>query len=175
MFHVKGQTVFRQGNVADAMYWLDAGKILLYRFTEAGEKVVVHHAEAGSFFAEPSIFSERYHCDAVCVDDCSVVRISKQHVLDALANNSDFSSSFCMILAKQVQSYRLQLEVMAIKSSEQRVWMALNSGFLKGTIMDFSASIGLTHEVVYRSLAKLVKKNKLIKTQRGTYKIASTH
>ncbi|WP_114011670.1 Crp/Fnr family transcriptional regulator [Cohaesibacter intestini] len=166
-----GSYIFRQGEQCSAMYYLKSGQVQLRRYTTTGDQQIVHHAISGTFFAEASIFSDTYHCDAVCQSDSGLLRLDKKGILDALERDARFSISFSKMLARQVQAYRQQVEIMAIKSSQERVWQALNAGFLKGSIMDFSATIGLSHESVYRSLAHLVRAGKLKKTQRGNYEI----
>ena len=168
-----GSYLFRQGEPCSAMYYLKSGHVQLRRYTTSGDQLIVHHAVADTFFAEASIFSDTYHCDAICQTDSCLLRLDKTGIGKMLEEDAGVSMSFSKMLARQVQIYRQQVEIMAIKSSKERVWQALNAGFLKGSIMDFSAMIGLTHEAVYRSLAQLVRAGKLMKTGRGQYEITS--
>ena len=71
--------------------------------------------------------------------------------------------------AHQVQTYRRRLEILAIRSAEQRVLEAVWDGMMKNDITSFAATIGLTREATYRALAALARSGRLRKTARGTY------
>lgn len=73
--------------------------------------------------------------------------------------------------AGQVQSYRRRFEIMAIRSAEDRVYTAVSDGMLSGSVKSLAGEIGLTHEVVYRALATLVKQRRVQKIGRGQYHI----
>ena len=63
--------------------------------------------------------------------------------------------------------------MLTIRSAEERVLAAVSDGLLDGSIKRFAAEIGLTHEATYRTLARLVSREKLRKTGRGSYSLPS--
>lgn len=165
----KGQFVFRQGDQPHAMFFLKAGVVQLMRHTTNGDAVLVHHAANGQTFAEASLFSNKYHCDAVVQDSAKIVVLYKAAILKTMAVDSAFSNALTAHLAAQVQSYRQRIELIAIRSASERVYASIAAGLLKGNIKSLSAEIGLTHEATYRALAKLVAAGRLTKTGRGSY------
>lgn len=154
------------------MFWVEQGQIDLVRFTEAGTEVILHRAELGQTFAEASLFSDRYHCSAVAGSNSRVAMIDKAAVVAAMRTDPDFSLKLLARMAGQVQGYRRRLELMAIRSAEDRVLAALSDGVHKGTIIAFAAQIGLTHEVTYRMLSRLAADGRIVKLGRGNYRLA---
>lgn len=165
----QGAVIFRQGDRATGLFRVIRGSVVLRRATATGAPVVLHRATTGQLFAEASVFSAEYHCDAVCTQDGDVARIDKAAVAQALRADPDFAESFARLLAVQVQQYRQILELMSIQSARDRVLSAVHSGLLSGSVVEFSARIGLTHEACYRALRRLVDEGRLVKTARGRY------
>ena len=166
---VAGERIFSQASRCRALYYLVSGEVHLLRFGSDGTQVMIHRAFSGDFFAEASLFSPTYHCDAVAQMDCQLVRLDKTHILAEMKNNPTFAAALSAHFAHQVQSYRRLLELRAIKSANERVLAAIDAGLMGGNIKAFASEIGLTHEATYRALAKATSHGKLIKTGRGQY------
>jgi CRP/FNR family transcriptional regulator, dissimilatory nitrate respiration regulator len=158
-----GEALFRQGDPAAAIFEVERGRVLLVRETTDGRRLTLHTARAGELFAEASLFSSVYHCDAVAAA-AAVVRVyPKRHVLAAIRRDPTLAERFLALLARQVQALRSRLEQHNIRSARGRVLRHLaltadaggRSVRLSGTLMDLAAEIGLTHEALYRTLAAL--------------------
>lgn len=166
-----GDVLFRQAEPTKGLYRVQRGCVNLRRITVAGDALTLHRATAGNFFAEASVFSDHYHCDAVCAEGGTVQHISKVAVLDQLSKEKDFALAFTALLAKQVQSYRFLLEITAIKSAEERVLAAVSAGYLDGAVTEFATRIHLTQEVCYRALRALCNQGRLTQVGRGKYQL----
>lgn len=169
----KGEVLFRQSDVPAFLYFLKSGHVQLLRHTEAGEQLVIHNAYAGQTFAEASLFSSNYHCDAVAIDACELVAMDKLQILKTMRQNSLFAFALSARFAGELQSHRRRLELLAIKSAPKRVYAAITDGMLTGSITSLAANIGLTHEATFRALSQLTKDGKLVKTGRGRYHLPS--
>lgn len=165
----RGQIAFRQGDKSLGMFAVLSGEIQLQRHTEAGVMVVIHTARAGGSFAEASLFSDQYHCDAVAMEASLIVRYDKKAINHLLATNPEFAATITRQFAVQIQAYRRQLELQAIGSAKERVFAGLVEGMLKSDIKTFASQIGLSHEAVYRALSELVAAHRIKKTGRGKY------
>lgn len=168
----KHEVLFRQNDDSFALFFLQTGSVQLVRHTMSGDEICIHRARSGETFAEASLFSKVYHCDAVCLDKAVVVAIEKRAVLAAMAENPAFAMAITARFASQIQFYRRRLELRSIRSAEERVLAAIADGLLSKSIKTLAAEIGLTHEASYRALAKLVKQGKLRKTAHGVYAMA---
>lgn len=169
MTYVKGDLVFRQGEATRGMFFVQRGQINLRRFTQAGHVVTVHHATQGTLFAEASLYSDHYHCDAHCITGSTVIGIDKVTVLSRMAQDLEFTTAFNKLLATQIQTYRLTMEILAIKSAKERTLAAVAAGYLTGPVTEFASHIGLTHEACYRALRTLSNEGSLDQVSRGKY------
>ena len=166
-----GQYLFRLGEKPNGFFHLADGEVHLVRHTESGDVVTIHRAFSGEYFAESSLFSNAYHCDAVAQVDTQLSKIDRTQTLDFMEDNPHFSLEVSAYLARQVQDYRRLLELRSIRSAQERVLAAVADGWLRGSIMSFAAQIGLTHEATYRTLSNLVKSGQLQKIARGRYEL----
>jgi CRP-like cAMP-binding protein len=168
----KGQSIFRQNDVSLGPLFLIDGEVQLIRHTENGNRVVLHRAHANETFAEASLFSDSYHCDALVLRDAELFEIDKSTLLGILGSNPDFALAMVKHLARQIQGYRRQLELLAIKSAPDRVFAALCDHGQRGSVMSLAGEVGLTHEATYRALSDLVARNLVIRQARGRYCVA---
>ena len=167
----KFEFAFRQEEKTRGLFFVSAGKIELRRTTESGALVTVHRARSGEIFAEASLFSDTYHCDAITVMDTTLFELQRAYILTQLQIKPDFAIMMTKHLAKQNQFYRRKIEILAIKSATARVYSALSDNLLQSDIVSFASEIGLTHEAVYRSLRRLVDQGRVVQTGRGKYLI----
>jgi CRP-like cAMP-binding protein len=166
----QGDTLFRSGDKTSGLFASIDIDVHLVRMGQDGQSTMIHRAAPGTCFAEASLFSGTYHCDAIAQGDGSVCRIDKSAVLSALYD-AEFAKAYCHALALQVQQMRQIREILAIRSAEERVFAGLVAGLLVGKVIDFAAAISLTHEATYRALRQLVKQGRVENTRRGCYQL----
>lgn len=165
----KGMHIFREGAPTTGMFFITSGSVELRRYARDGSMIVIHTAKTGSTFAEASLFSDHYHCDAYALETSEIIEFNKQGVMEVFKTNSEFASELSQAFARQIQSYRRKIELLAIRNAQERVYFGLVEGLLQTDIKSFASEIGLTHEVVYRALSKLEKLGKIEKTGRGKF------
>ncbi len=168
----QGHAIFRQGKPTAGLYRVYSGAVVMQRTTADGDSVLVHKATAGQVFAEASLFTSRYHCDAVCAEASEIDVARKSSVLDALQTDPAFSLAFCALLAQSVHQSRQTIEILALTSAEERVLAAVQLGMMTGTIAELAQRIGLTQATCYRALSALTRSGKLHKHGRGLYVLA---
>lgn len=135
----------------------------LSRIDQTGSEIVLHIAGAGDLIAEASLFSKIYHCDAIAMTDARARLYPKEALLAEYRQNPQAAEAFASRLAHELMALRTRLELRNIRSARERVqtYLALNAGAdgctieLQGTVKDLAAELGLTHEALYRTLAKL--------------------
>ncbi len=170
-----GEAVFHQGDRAGAVFVVESGRVRLVRNLEDGSWVVLHVARAGETFAEAALFASRYHCDAVAETAAVVMTLPKVDLLAAMETRPQAGLAFSRLLASRVLDLRAQLEVRKLKSAPERIlaWLRLRAaGDPPSLRLDrpwtaIAPEIGLTHEVIYRSLATLEREGR-ISRQRGS-------
>lgn len=165
--------LFRQGDSTFGFFRLVSGRISLVRVTSAGTRVPMHSVRAGELFAEASIFSARYHCDAIATMACEVLVYPKAELLRRLKHDSEDLWAFAAELVHRVHELRTRLELREIRSAPERVLQSLTlrsgaSGTWKmdSTLKQFAEEIGLTHEALYRTLAVLERNGQIARGNR---------
>jgi len=168
----KGDVLFRQGQQTSGMYSVVQGCVTLQRVGLSGDTLTLHKAVAGGTFAEASIFSDVYHCDAICTQAGEVLKIDKTEVTRLMEINTTFRNAFTKHLAVQVQHYRAHIELLAIHSAKHRVFAAVQGGYFDGTVTALASRINLTPEACYRALRTLCVEGLLVQTGRGQYELS---
>lgn len=166
-----GQYVFRQDDPTSGFYLLLEGTVELRRVLASGAQIILHRAQAGETFAEASLFSECYHCDAIARSPCDLVRLSKSDVMNP-DDSDDVSASLVQHLSAQVQRYRLLLQLCSIRRADERVLAAMEAGFKPDNWKSFAPQIALSHEAVYRALGDLTKRGLINRLGRGEYQLS---
>jgi CRP/FNR family transcriptional regulator, dissimilatory nitrate respiration regulator len=169
-----GEALFRLGDKAAGLCEVVSGRVRLARVDRSGREIVLHVAGPGETLAEASLFSASYHCDAIASTNAIVRVYPKREMLAAFERDPRAMQAFSAMLARQVMSLRTRIEQRNIRSARERVrrYLVLNAGAdgrtveLGGTLKDIAAELGLTHEVLYRTLAALERSGE-IKRSRG--------
>lgn len=158
-----GQALFRSGDSTVGLYKVLKGKLRLVRVDRSGREAVLQAASAGDTLAEASLFSPTYHCNAVATTE-AVVRLYPKAVLFAeLARDPELGRAFAAMLAHQVMILRTRIERSNIHSARDRIrhFLTVNVAAdgrtvaLPGTLKDLAADLGLTHEALYRTFARM--------------------
>lgn len=155
-----GEAVFRQGDRPQAMYHLLDGEVRLLRRSRDGAETILQRSRGG-FFAEASLEAAAYHCDAVAVVESRLLRFPKAAFREALNGAPAFRDAWMAHLAREVRTLRARCERLSLHGAEARILHAIESEGTAGTLTlvqsrkAWAAELGLTHEAVYRTLARL--------------------
>ena len=118
----KKQILFSQGDVADSVFYIQAGRVKLSVVSQRGKEAVIALMDAGSFFGEGCLAGKLVRLtSATVVDESTIVRIDKQVMIHVLGNEPTFSSIFLeYILARNL---RIQEDLVdqLFNSSEKRL------------------------------------------------------
>ena len=159
----RNEALFRQGEKVTAIYFVETGRLRLERRTFDGRTMVLGTTLSGNFFVEAALFADIFHCDAVATEPSQVRVYPKAAVLDALRADPANAISFLSLVAHQVIELRHRIEIMKVRSAKERVmlYLDLNAGpdgrtvNLRGQLQDIAGELGMTREVLYRTLASL--------------------
>ena len=168
----KGDVLFRQDQTTSGLYRVVSGCVTLQRTGLGGDILTLHRAVSGGLFAEASVFSATYHCDAICVEAGSVTKIAKADVKATMQSNPAFSEGFTRLLAIQVQQYRAHIELLAIPSAKDRILAAVQAGYFDSTVTELATRINLSHEACYRALRGLCDEGLMVRVGRGKYTLS---
>jgi CRP-like cAMP-binding protein len=163
-----GATLFHRGDATFGIFFLAAGRLRLQRVTPDGNATTLHAPRPGEMFAEPSLFADCYHCDAIADTDCEVWIYPKNALTKRLRNDPASLWDYAGGLARSLQSMRQRYELKQIRSAPERVLQLLRlrcdeSGVYRtsGALKELASDLGLTHESLYRALAVLEREGRI--------------
>ncbi|HZX31359.1 MAG TPA: Crp/Fnr family transcriptional regulator [Rhodocyclaceae bacterium] len=155
-----GETLFRVGDGVAAMFSVIRGEVRLMRRDRNGMEVILQRAKNG-FFAEASLSSLVYHCDAVAAEKTTLIRFPAQRFRDALSEDGKFREAWMAHLARELRKARTQCERLSLHGAADRIVHYLESEGADGCVdltqtrKAWAAELGLTHEALYRTLKRL--------------------
>jgi CRP-like cAMP-binding protein len=118
----KKQIVFTQGDAADAVFYLQMGKVRLTVVSKTGKEATIGILSDGSFFGEGSLAGQPLRMgSATAMTDCAVLRIKKKAMVDALHREHSLSDLFVAYLLTRDIRYEEDLVDQLFNSSEKRL------------------------------------------------------
>jgi CRP/FNR family transcriptional regulator, cyclic AMP receptor protein len=118
----RNHILFSQGETAEAVFYIQAGRVKLTVVSKQGKEVVVAVLESAAFFGEGHLMGQRVcMATAITIEASTIVRIDKQAMNDVLHNQPSFSSLFlAYLLARNI---RIQEDLVdhLFNSSEKRL------------------------------------------------------
>jgi CRP/FNR family cyclic AMP-dependent transcriptional regulator len=118
----KKQTIFAQGDPADAVFYLQTGKVRLTVVSKTGKEATIGLLSDGSFFGEGSLAGQPLRMGAAtAMTDCTVLRIKKGAMLETLHQEHTLSDLFVAYLLTRNIKYEEDLVDQLFNSSEKRL------------------------------------------------------
>lgn len=118
----KKQTIFAQGDAADAVFYIQKGKVRLSVVSTTGKEATIGILSEGSFFGEGSLAGQGLRMgSAAAMTDCQLLRIEKKAMMDALHREHAFSDMFVAYLLARNIRYEEDLVDQLFNSSEKRL------------------------------------------------------
>ncbi|MGA9642966.1 MAG: Crp/Fnr family transcriptional regulator [Terriglobales bacterium] len=116
------QTVFTQGDAADAVFYIQEGKVRLTVVSKIGKEATLGILNKGEFFGEGSLAGQSLRMgSATAMTDCEVLRIDKKAMMRALHREHAFSDLFVAYLLARNIRYEEDLVDQLFNSSEKRL------------------------------------------------------
>jgi len=114
--------IFRQGDPADAVFFLQRGKVKLAVTSKQGKEAIVATLDAGDFFGEGCLAGQPLRmATATAMTDCTLVRIEKRAMACLLHAEHDVSEMFVTHLLSRNIRYEEDLVDQLFNSSEKRL------------------------------------------------------
>jgi CRP-like cAMP-binding protein len=116
-------TAFSQGEPADSVYYLQAGRAKLTVVSERGKEATVTLLGAGDFFGEEAMSSPDMlrTATATALAPCSMLRIERNEMLRVLREEKNFSTFFLKYLLMKSARTQADLVDQLFNSSERRL------------------------------------------------------
>ena len=100
----KGGKIFSQGDRADAIYFVETGRVKVSVVSHAGKQVVLAMLGPRHFFGEGSLFDQTIRVStATAVEATTVFQVERRAMLRALHDHAEFSAKFmAFLLARNI-------------------------------------------------------------------------
>lgn len=152
--YTAGETLFAQGDVADAVYYIHSGEVKLAVTSEDGKEAIVGILGSGAFLGEGCLVGETERlASAVALTDCRVARTEKPDMLRALHAEPAFAEIFMTYLLTRKSRVEADLVDQLFNSSERRLARAL---LLLANFGKDGAPQAITTKVSQETLAAIV-------------------
>jgi CRP-like cAMP-binding protein len=117
-----GETVFGQGDPADAVFFIRQGKITISVVSRRGKEATVGILEAGNFFGEAVLTGQQIRTSiATTLGKCLIVRLPTVEMRRVLANEPTFAGFFIAHLLSRNLRIEEDLVDQLFNSSEKRL------------------------------------------------------
>lgn len=157
----KGETLYRAGESPESIYFLTSGLIGLFHLSENGSETFLRVFVPGEMMGHRSFFAEEnYHADAIALNHCQVVSISKDQCEHLCCHHPDILKQVTQQLAIDLRTAELRLSGLQDKTAGQRIAEALvylklrypDQVWTRQQIAEYSCT---TSETVTRVMGKL--------------------
>jgi CRP-like cAMP-binding protein len=119
--------VFRQGEPADKVYFIQSGAVKLTVINKQGKEAIIAILEAGDFVGESCISNglSLRNATASATEPATLLVIEKQEMLRALQDEKQFSEQFIAYMLKRTLKIESDLVDQLFNSTEKRLARAL--------------------------------------------------
>ena len=118
----RGQAIFRQGDDADAVYYIDKGKVQITVASKQGKEGVIAILDPGEFFGEGCLAGQPLHmATASAMTEATVIPIDKEAMIRLLHEHPAFSQLFMSFLLSRNVQIEADLVDQLFNSSEKRL------------------------------------------------------
>ena len=119
---LRNQNVFKQGDIADKVFYIQTGKVKLTVLSDQGKEAVVGLLGPGQFFGEGCLNGHKLRISTTTALESSVITsITKEAMLAALHDEPKFSEMFMAYLLTRNSRIEEDLIDQLFNSSERRL------------------------------------------------------
>jgi CRP-like cAMP-binding protein len=118
----RGQIVFSQGEIADAVFYIQEGKVKLTVVSKHGKEAVVAILGPGHFFGEGCLNGHPLRIATTrAMDECVITRLEKATMIATIHSEPEFSELFMSYLLTRNSRIEEDLIDQLFNSSEKRL------------------------------------------------------
>ena len=120
--YTKNQAIFLQSDPADAIFYIQKGRVKLTVVSDQGKEAIIAILGPGDFFGEGCLAGQLLRMStATAMSECSIVRLEKAETLRVLHDKSAFSELFVAYLLSRNIRIEEDLVDQLFNSSEKRL------------------------------------------------------
>jgi CRP/FNR family transcriptional regulator, dissimilatory nitrate respiration regulator len=165
----RGEHLFSNCAKPEWMFYVVAGEIMLERSGAHGEHVVLQRRREG-FVSEASLLVDAYHCDAVALEESTLIKLPITALRQQLQEDARFNASWMQTLNREIMHLRTQCQRLSFHSVQEKIIHLIQTEGHNGRypiptgVKTLAGELGVSHEALYRSIAELKKSGALERT-----------
>jgi len=122
IFVAKKRVIFSQGDKADAVFYIQKGRVRLSVVSKAGKEATIGIVNAGDFIGEGALAGQVLRMNsAAAMTRCELLRVDKKVMMGALHRERSFSDMFVTYLLARNIRFQEDLVDQLFNSSEKRL------------------------------------------------------
>jgi len=116
------QVIFSQGDIADAVFFVQKGKVKLTVVSKRGKEAVIAILQPGDFFGEGCLTSQALRIStATAIQSADILRLEKAAMVELLKNDAEFGALFTTYVLSRNVRIEADLVDQLFNSSEKRL------------------------------------------------------
>lgn len=170
----KGDVIFTEGNIANTLYFINEGKIKLYKYTKDGKEQILHILSEGDFFGELELIKpSKYGFNSKAIEDAKICTLTKEEMKDIMMKNPEIGIKVLETVGERLSKVENLVQNLATNDVDSRMayliieLMEKYGENVEGNISvklpisreDMASFIGVTRETISRKLKKLEDEN----------------
>ena len=183
----RSTSLFSQGQVADAVYYVEDGLVKLTRTNERGAHIILSICGPGHLLGEEALTADtrNYYTEAEVLSVSNVYRIPRETLLASLAHDRELDTALISYLLHRKLTLAMKVELLCLHDVEYRIlhYLAELSALVKPledgegyqvpiTQLELADLIGATRETTSTTLNQLERRG-LVKLSRRLLTIPS--
>jgi CRP/FNR family transcriptional regulator len=161
----KGEHIFFQGDVVSHFYFLEMGRVEIYKSDMDGRKLTLWFVEPRDTFCLATLHTPAAFANALVIEDAMLYTLKEKDFDDFVAQSGEIANRLVHCMSKKMALYSAMVDDMAFKGIMARLAKVLLEHQKKddasGTAIcslsqgEIASLVGTCREVVARSLKKL--------------------
>jgi CRP/FNR family cyclic AMP-dependent transcriptional regulator len=120
--YIDKRPVFAQGDPADAIFYIQEGKVKRSVLSDQGKEAIVAILETGQFFGEGCLVGQTHRmASVIAMGGCTIARLEKRVVVKVLQEEPTFAALFIAYLLARNVRMEADLVDQLFNSSEKRL------------------------------------------------------
>lgn len=172
--YIKGDVIFTEGNIANTLYFVNEGKIKLYKYTKDGKEQILHVLSEGDFFGELDLIKpSKYGFNAKAIVDSKICTLTKEEMKDIMMRNLEIGIKLLETVGERLAKVENLVQNLATNDVDSRMAYLItdlmekygestgNNISIKLPLSreEMANYIGVTRETISRKLKKLEDEN----------------
>lgn len=165
----KNDVIFLEGEKAKTLYFLNVGKIKIYKYTKDGKEQILHILSEGDFFGELNLLKEsKYRFNAKAIEESKICTLSKENFKEILLYKPEIAIKILEIMGERLSALENLAQNLATNDIDARIAFLLKNlcdkyGEISNndiiinlplTREDMANYVGVTRETISRKLKK---------------------